>query len=65
MTKGGGKSRIHFLVMQNLLTRLDSSHFSSRVITRSIPKRNSLIIIRSASALKAFIGIGPGSVDSR
>ena len=45
MTKIGGKGRVHFRVMQNLLTQLDSSpssqvessHFSSRVITRSIP----------------------------
>ena len=45
MTKSGGKSQVDFRVMQNLLTRLDSSlssrvessHFSSWGITRSIP----------------------------
>ena len=45
MTKSGEKSRVHFRVMQNLLTRLDSgpssrvksSHFPSRVVTHSIP----------------------------
>ena len=45
MIKSGGKSQVHFRVMQNLLTRFDStrvrrvesSYFSSRVITRSIP----------------------------
>ena len=50
MTKSGGKSRVHFRVMQNLLSPLDSSpssrvelsHFSSRVITRSIPRAGHL-----------------------
>ena len=45
MTKSGEKSQVHFPVMLNLLTRLDSSpssrvessHLLRRVITHSIP----------------------------
>ena len=69
MTKSGGKSQVHFIsfhlshanfIDSTRLESCESSHFSSRVITRSIPSYSSVITSKGSKGIgrggKAFHG---------